>query len=723
MNKLIFTFLLTFVGFSAIAQPVDHWETVVFNDNIWSYETGNSSIPSDWKNPGFNDAQWAVGPGGIGYDDGDDNTIITPTISLFMRLEFALIDTAAINYGILHADYDDAFVAYLNGVEIARSDFGTVGIPPAYDETSDYHEANLYQGGVPEDYLLSGVSFKSLINQGTNTFAIQVHNQDISSSDMSSNFFLSLGISDNSNNYNNTPSWFTNPFIDINFESNLPLIVINTTQTSEIYNEPRVQAHMGIIDNGPGQTNSPTDEFNGYDSFISIETRGESSQMFPKKNYGFETQFENGENNNVELLGMPIENDWVLHGPYSDKSLLRNVVAYHMGEVTGRYTPRTRLCEVFINDDYRGVYILTEKIKRDENRLDIANLRPEDIEGDELTGGYLFQIDRDNFEVENDGWYSNFPNNNFYAYDDPDHDELVNVQKEYLKNFMLDFEDVMNGPNVIEDYEEYVNVDSWIDYFLITELGKHIDAYKYSFYMYKTKNSNGGKLNFGPLWDFNLAFGNFDFGCSPDPTGWSYAFEGTCHEAIPFWVQNLINIPQVQNKMDCRWTELREGPLHLDSLLQFIDDKVLEIGDAQQRNFERWPTLGEYVWPNDYIGDTYEDEVQQLKFWISQRLNWMDLVMLGDCNLVVDNQDVISNFTIHLFPNPANNQITIEVDHARFDELTINVFDMLGNFIQSSKISNKSNTIDISSYNNGIYIYHISEKNSIITKGKFVKIN
>lgn len=722
MYKFHFTLLFTFSALFVFAQNVDHWETVVFNTDNWQYQIGNPAIPNNWMDPNFNDAQWQTGFGGFGYGDGDDNTTIPACISVFIRNEFQLIDTSVINVGILHADYDDGFVAYLNGEEIARSNFGIIGTPPTYDQTADFHEANMYQGGAPEDYLLSSTSFKSLIKEGSNTLAIQIHNQDISSSDMSSNFFLSLGISDNSSNYNNTPTWFTNPFIDTNLESNLPLIVITTTQTPEIYNEPRVQAHMGIIDNGSGQTNSINDPFNSYDNFISIETRGESSQMFPKKNYGFETQLENGENNNVSLLGMPIENDWVLHGPYSDKSLLRNVFAYHMGAATGRYTPRTRLCEVYINDDYQGVYVLTEKIKRDENRLDIATLQPEDIEGDELSGGYLFQIDRDNFNVENDGWYSTQPNWNFYAYDDPDHDELLPIQKNYMRNFMVDFESMMSATDYVDQYEAYIDVDSWIDYFLITEIGKHIDAYKYSFFMHKRKDSNGGKLNFGPIWDYNLAFGNFDFGCPPNPQGWSYAFEGTCHEAIPFWVQQLINIPQIQNKMDCRWTELREGPLHLDSLLQFIDNKVVEIGPAAQRNFNRWPVLGQYIWPNDYVGNTYEDEVDFLKDWITQRVEWMDLVMLGDCNLVVDNQEVRPSSHIQIFPNPVNDKITIQLDDTISDELTMNVFDLLGNFVQSINIQNKTTIIDLSTYNNGIFIYNITNKKSILQKGKLVKL-
>ena len=390
------------------------------------YNTGGSEPPSDWMQPDFDDQIWPIAPGGFGYNDGDDNTEIPTTLAMYMRRNFIVVDTALINMAVLHADYDDAFVAYLNGVEIARHNIGEVGIPPAYNETSfTDHEAVLYQGGVPESYLLYKDDLADLLVEGTNTLAIQVHNVGWGSSDFSSNFFLSFGITDESMTYEDPPSWFTSPI----FSTSLPLIIINTTETPEIYDEPRVPAHMGIVNNGAGQMNSIFDPYNAYDGRIEIEIRGASSQMFPKKNYGFETQLEDGSNNNISLLGMPEENDWILHGPYADKSLLRNVLAYYMARRTGHYAPRTRLCELIVNDDYRGVYMLTERIKRDENRVDVAKLTPEDIEGDELTGGYILQIDRDNEDIDGDGWYSNFPNYKFFAFDDPDYDELLPVQK------------------------------------------------------------------------------------------------------------------------------------------------------------------------------------------------------------------------------------------------------------------------------------------------------
>ena len=155
--------------------------------------------------------------------------------------------------------------------------------------------------------------------------------------------------------------------------------------------------------------------------------------------------------------------------------------------------------------------MLTEKIKRDKTRVDIASLKPEDLSGEELTGGYILQIDRDDESSNIDGWYSGSSPTKFYSYHDPKAEDLEAVQREYLKTYLTSFEEDMESTDYYWKYKSYVDVPSWIDYFLVTEMGKHIDAYKLSFYMHKKKSTNGGKLHFGPLWDFNLGFGNFNF--------------------------------------------------------------------------------------------------------------------------------------------------------------------------------------------------------------------
>ena len=522
---------------------------------------------------------------------------------------------------------------------------GQLGKPPKFNEIAlSNHEALLFQGGIPEAFTILPTQLKELLVNGENTLAIQVHNRNVNSSDLSGNFFFSFAINNTSQNYSTVPSWFTEPFSS----SNLPLLMINTLGR-DIPNEPKMTAQMGIVDNGPGERNHIGDSFNDYDGAIGIEIRGSSSTTFPKKNYGIETQDANGSNNNVSLLGMPEENDWVLHGPYADKSLLRNVLAYYIGRSMDRYAPRTRLCELLINNQYRGVYVLTERIKRDPNRVDIANLRPQDIAGDELTGGYIIQVDRDDPGIS-DGWWAGTPSV-FYKFDDPDHDEIRPEQKGYIQNFIRELEQVMSAPGIENTYSQYIDLASFVDYWIATEIGKHIDAYKLSFFMHKKKVSNGDKLHLGPLWDFNLAYGNFDFARDPGPEGWAYKW-GDSGANHPFWIRKVMSIQEVQNTANCRWKALREGPLHTDSLMQFIDDRVALMTEARERNFNQWQILGRYVWPNSFVGVTYEDEVNFLKDWLQDRLDWMDLNMLGTCSTVQTTNYAKEHVHFRLYPNP-----------------------------------------------------------------------
>ena len=200
--------LLIFASGKDRKPLVDHYETVVYSNDVWKYLVGTYEPDVNWKNVGFDDSQWQSGVGGIGYGDGDDSTITGPTISLYIRKQFTIVDTATILQAILDADYDDAFVAYLNGIEIARAAIGTPSIPPPYDQVADYtHEAALYQGYLPEKYTIDKQTLTQLLSPGVNVLAIQIHNSDITSSDLSSNFFFSVGIIDTSFTYGSPPSW------------------------------------------------------------------------------------------------------------------------------------------------------------------------------------------------------------------------------------------------------------------------------------------------------------------------------------------------------------------------------------------------------------------------------------------------------------------------------------------------------------------------------------
>ncbi len=631
MKKLFY--LLAFIPFVTFSQNIDHWETAVFDNDIWKYLEGTYEPDTNWRKLAFNDATWLQGQGGVGYGDGDDNTLINPVTSLYLRKTFSIIDTAEISEAILHVDYDDAFVAYLNNVEIARVNIGTVGDHPTFNQGStSLHEAQMYQGGNPDQFIINTQLLNNILLQGNNVLSVQVHNDNISSSDLTGRIFLSLGINTTSTNYSPTPSWFQPPLIFT--ASNLPIVVINTNGQT-ILDDPRIVCDMGIIDNGFGVINSISDPFNDYNGKISIEYRGSSSQSFPKKPYALETQDSIGNNNNVSLLGMPVENDWILYAPYSDKALMRNFLTFDLGRKMGRYTPRTVYCELVINGDYKGIYILMEKIKRDNDRVDIAKLDADDLAGDSLTGGYIIKVDKYTGTGGTD-WLSDFPNiggNNLYIqYHYPDASVMLPQQLDYIEHYMDSFEYALAGPNFADSllgYSKYIDVNSFIDLYIINELSKNIDGYRLSTYMYKDRDDNGGKLIMGPFWDYNLAFGNADYCDGGITSGWEV--NTGCGDNNPFWFERLLDDTTYQNKLKCRWQYLRERSFHQDSLFTFIDSMALYLNDAQQRNFQQWPTLGTYVWPNYYVGNTYQDELNFFKTWIGDRLVWIDNNLGGNC--------------------------------------------------------------------------------------------
>ena len=704
------------------SQTIDHWETIVFAEDIWKYRVGDSEPPSDWFETNFDDSTWDEGQGGIGYGDGDDNTNISSTISLYMRKDFDIVDISHLEMALFHADYDDGFIAYLNGVEIARANMN--GDFPAFNETTpNEREAQMYDGGLPVPFTLSKDKINQCLQNGNNTLAIQVHNRGINSSDLSSLFFFSVGVNQTVMNYSPTLNWFTPPFLS----SDLPIIKINTFG-EQIPNEPKIVAHMGIIDNGPGNRNYIfTDSFNDYDGQIAIETRGASSSNFPKKNYGFETQTSQGENNNVNLLGMPKENDWILHGPYSDKSLIRNVLAFHLGNLTDRWAPRTRYCELYINDEYVGIYILMEKIKRDDDRVDIAKLDFDDNAGDSLTGGYIVQVDR--FELGN-GWFSPFDPNHFFVYQNPNADNLTDEQEDYIKNYITNFEQVLASGNFADPvlgYTNWIDVGSFIDHMLVVELSRDVDAYRLSSFLYKDKDSKGGLLNAGPLWDFNLGFGNADYCDGWETSGWNFDDEN-CGQDQPFWWDRLQEDTLFNNQVQCRWDELRAGPWQTDSIIQFIDDQAVTLDEAQGRNFERWQVLGNYLWPNAFVGDTYEEEITYLKTWTTERLIWMDENMIGNCP-AVGTASLEKNSSLIVQPNPFSESIHFVFEkNSSVKNGVIKIYDSLGkeildlNFSNENKLKwNGKNGVgkDVPS---GIYFYTFSNNNKIIQSGKIIKI-
>lgn len=192
------------------AVPADHWETAVQDGSRWRFTLGRADIPAEWRQPGFVDADWEEGPGGIGYGDGDDGTEVPEgSISVFARTEFTVRDRGKVTDLLLHMDFDDGFVAYLNGIEIARQ--GLAGAPPAWDEPAVEHEALLYQGQTPPAFPVDRRRMAELLVAGRNVLAVEVHNLGADSSDLTLRPFLHLGLADAGSQFDPNPPWFRPP--------------------------------------------------------------------------------------------------------------------------------------------------------------------------------------------------------------------------------------------------------------------------------------------------------------------------------------------------------------------------------------------------------------------------------------------------------------------------------------------------------------------------------
>lgn len=664
------------------SQTVDHWETVVMAGDIWSYFPGNSEPPADWAETGFNDSSWQTGPGGIGYGDGDDATVINAVTSVYLRIKFNLTDTSAVSMALLHVDFDDGFVAYLNGHEIARANLGTSDTRPPYNEFAilDSYEARLPSGGIPARFLIEKSTISDYMIQGENVLALQVHNCDAESSDLSSTAFLSVGIKNNIHNYRETPSWFIDPLDEF---SKLPLIVIETGGQT-IIDDQKINVGLKVIDNESGSMNNQFQHGTDYEGNMGIEIRGQSSQMFPKKSYSIELRSENGSDTSAALLGMPAEADWVLYAPYSDKTMLRNALTFHLGSRMGGWQPKYRFCELYLDGDYNGIYVLTESIKRDSNRVNISKLKPDEISGDDLTGGYIVKVDKlyglepgEYFQISPSVHYHN-SDNYIFTYVYPKYDEIAPEQKSYIKKYLTDTENSINGDSFsdpVTGFRKYMDVKSFVDFQIIQELTNNVDGYRLSTFFNKDKDSDGGKLHAGPLWDFDLCYGNEDYTDLNLATDiWLYSKIGDEYGGIMHWWARLMEDLGYRGVFVSRWKELRKGAFSTDSIMTFMDNKIEYLGEAIDRNFTRWPILGQYVWPNYFIGETYEDEVEYMKGWITDRVDWID------ANIMVA-ENVSENYSkndILVFPNPARDQINLYFYLTLSGEIKIEMFDLLG---------------------------------------------
>ncbi len=629
--------------------------------------------------------------------------------SLWARLDFEVADPSSLGLLILRMEYEDGFVAYLNGEEVALRNAPS---PAAWDAAAAA-DRPIESATVPERIDLTGAV--GLLQPGTNVLALHALNDAAADPDFlvlpdlqsigaafdpgapryfttptpgkvnryagypgvsavplfshasatfTSDFSLTLSClapdgviryTTNGTDPTETNGTVYSGPIAINtsmrvrarvfqpglapgplvsrlyakldpsaaaFNSNLPIVVVHTFGAG-IAQDWLTETLTSVIDTTAGRaTMTDQPDFVGP---AGIRIRGSSSTSFPKKQYALETWDDDRKDRDVTFLDFPPESDWILYAPYSEKSLIQNAMAYGWYRATGRYAVRTRFCEMYLkagtgsvtSSDYVGIYIVMEKIKQDPARVNVTELLPTDETPPNVTGSYIFKKDR--LDPGDVGFLTS--RGQRLAYVDPKEVEITTAQAAWLKGYLDEFEAVLYGPDFkdpVAGYAAYIDPLSFVDHHVLVEMTKNIDGYRLSSFMFKDRL---GKLNMGPIWDYNLSLGNANYLDGWKPTGWYYDLLNDTD--YPYF-RRLFQDPEFKQLYADRWFELRRGPFSNQQLLADFDGTIAELQESAPRNFQRWPIIGQYVWPNWYIGASWADDVAWTRQWLVDRLAWLD---------------------------------------------------------------------------------------------------
>jgi hypothetical protein len=365
--------------------------------------------------------------------------------------------------------------------------------------------------------------------------------------------------------------------------------------------------------------NNHTSDTPAVDSTALIRIRGNSSRQFDKKGYKITLVDHQGLNAPQSVMDMDAHHEWALHGPFLDKTLIRNYMWYNIaGEMMG-YAPNVRFCEVFINGEYQGLYLMTETITAgsDGTRLKVSVDKK-----DNSFSGYILRLDRgsdstlkniDPFSI-----YSQQVSNGNINIVYPGNANLTEELSESIRQDFSDFEHMLYSFDFDHSdygYSQSIHVDSFVDYFLLNEFTCNYDAGTYSTYIYKGID---GKYRMC-VWDYNNACDNYQ-----EQSVDTEMF--TLQECL--WYYMIIKDQDFTDALIARYRELRESWLSEEYLNQYIDSTVAYLGDAVQRNYEKWGYAFEnemgLLYPVDRNLHSYDEAIAQLKDFIVQRGSWMD---------------------------------------------------------------------------------------------------
>jgi hypothetical protein len=527
--------------------------------------------------------------------------------------------------------------------------------------------------------------------------------------------------------------------------SNLPIVRFNT-KTRVIQDEPKIPVQMEIFDNGPGQLNqlsaSPT-----LSTVAGVEYRGSTSQAdfyflpgLVKKPYGIElwTDSTGVKAKKMSLVQLPEESDWVLNASYNDRSFMRDFLSQHLAASLGLLYSHAKFVELVINDEYRGVYVLMEKVKQGKNRVPISDLYPTENAGDDVTGGYLLKIDKTSGSPST-SWKSTYTSGITatqkceFQIEYPQYGIITQQQLIYIKNYINTWEqklmtEDMNDPKA--SFRDYMDVSTFVNYFILNEATRNVDGYRLSTYLYKDKESLGGKIKMGPAWDFNIALGNADYLNGWKTDGFVYkAMENdggkNDYWQVPFWWNKLMQDASFRKALATRWKVVRASFLNTNSINATIDSAQVALKDPLNRNFQKFPLMGKKIWPNYYVGATLSDEVNWLKNWIQGRLVWLDAQMAVFDSPILGTRAEKSSAEI--YPNPSTSglfQWKLSLDKPSL--VSYFITDAMGRMIMSPKNVNfgtgeQIQFLDLSAFPAGTYLFSWRTEDGTVQQIKILR--
>lgn len=728
--KTVKFYLIYIASFFIFSSEIKAQANRIFSpDSLFRYFSAFQEPDSNWYTREFDDSAWIYDTASVGFGEDILRKLDPHPSSLYLRLRFNIIDKAKIKYINFAPDYDDGFIAYLNGNEIARVNVNKDVKFPKFDDLATLsHENEIKKRFFATGIYLDSLLLDSCLVNGENIIAVHVLNDSIGGSDL---VFLPFIYNLTNSEYYIYSNYARYKRLVNTDSASIPLILITTDEFGVSFKRDlRTTAWMGIVDNGPGKYNYSDGPYNVYDGNISVELHGQSSRDFPKQTYRFELVDSLGRDSTVQLLGMPKESDWMLYGPFTDRSQIRNKLVFELGSKLGSYQPRSRFCELVFNGQSVGLYYLMENIKRDKNRVNISKLKETDISGIDVTGGYILKYDKGGGD---DILIPETTRKEYRRIMYPRKDDLMPEQLAYITEFIREYDSILLGNaffDKVHGFRKIASDSSLVDNIIINELSKNCDAYSVSSYFYKDREDLDNRIKFGPLWDFDLAFGNAVFQEGDLTYGWQFDYPSN----QKFQIRRIFEDTSIVHLFQARWHELRNNILSNESIFSMIDEMVTTFRPNIDKNYYVWPIIDKIPWSNasQYPVTSYEDEISKLKSFIADRTKWIDenigKIYYPPVIISEINENETKLFNCSFFPNPFEHNIVMEMISDNGGNIRIELYNMIGQmeFFKEEKVDGGYNQIyidgsEISNLSSGVYIVKIFNNNVPVNSQKLIK--